>query len=271
MTIQTWWADLPTEQLMESSWERQMNLAGIAEFERKRYKENGDVQEASQTVSGQKTIRKMLDHAERGIAKMQDEILDTTRIARNLRGTVLMVPAETTALLAVKIILDRAYGSLDAEAGVNLQSVCVEVAKAIELELNFRNWVKKSRVNAKAFAEAEGLTKTPKSKAERLMEEGTIDRVKLWHWRKTFAELQEFKWDTLESHYCGEAVVRSVVEALPDQFEIVRIEHGYKSEHRLKITDKFRSSFDDAEARMVKMQVVKKPMLTKPRPWKKEE
>jgi hypothetical protein len=271
MTIQTWWADLPTEQLMESSWERQMNLAGIDEFERRRYKENGDVQEASKTISGQKMIRKMLDAAEKGITEMQDELLNTTRVSRNLRGTVLMVPAETVALLTVKIILDRAYGTSDSEIGVNFQAVCVEVSKAIELELNFRNWVSKSRADAKAFAAAQGLTKAPKSRAERLMEEGKMDRVKLWHWKKTFAELQEYRWDTLESHYCGEAVVRAVVGALPDRFEIVRVEHGHKSENRLKMTPEFRSSFDASEARLVKMQVVKKPMLSKPRPWKKDQ
>jgi DNA-directed RNA polymerase len=270
MAIQTWWADLPNESLKETAWERQMNLAGIAEFERKRYKSNDESKEASETVSGQKMIRKLILEAEAGINRMQDEVLSGTRMSRNTRGTVLMVPAETAAMLVLKIMLDRTYSASNDLEGSNFQLICKEVAKAIELELNFRNWVKKSRETAKEVAKAEGLTKTPKSKAEWLIESEGIDRTTLWRWKQAFAELSEYSWDTLEQHYCGEALVRAVVDTLPQQFEIFVLMRGPHKELRLRMKPEFRAKFDDMEQRVANLQVVKKPMLTKPRPWRRQ-
>jgi DNA-directed RNA polymerase len=269
MAIQSWWADLPTESLKETAWERQMNLAGIAEYEQKRYKSNDKAKDASETTSGQKVIRKMLATAEAGIDMMQNAILDKTRVGRNVRGTVLLVPAATSAMITVKLLLDKTY-TVTEETGVNFQRICKQVAMAIELELNFRNWVKKSRETAKAVAKAEGLAKTPKSKAEWLIENEGMDRTVIWRWKKAFEELSEYKWDELEQHYCGEALVRAVVEALPDHFEIIVLNQGARLESRVRMKQSFRETFNDMEQRTTNIQVIKKPMLTPPRPWRKE-
>jgi DNA-directed RNA polymerase len=267
MAIQSWWADMPTESLKETAWERQMNLAGMEEYEQKRYKSNDKSKDASETKSGQKVIRALLETAEVGIGVMQEEVMNKARMSRTTRGTVLLVPASTAAMITVKILLDKTYNVI--EDGANFQGLCKQVAHAIELELNFRNWVKKSRESAKAMAKAEGLTKVPKSRAEWLIENEGFDRTTMWRWKQAFAELSEYKWDELEQHYCGEALVRAVCTALPDHFEIVMVKKGPRSELKVRMVDAFRQTFDDMEQRTANIQVVKKPMLTPPKPWKR--
>ena len=148
-----------------------------------------------------------------------------------------------------------------------MQSLVREVAKAMEMELNFRHWVKQSRKAAKVYAEAEGLTKTPKSIAERLLEDGNINTGTLTKWRRVFNELNTYKWDDLAEYYCGDALVSAVVGGLPEQFEFCFVSIDGKRPKYVRMTDKYREELDRVEAQIVRMQAVKKPMLTKPKDW----
>ncbi|MDQ2066709.1 hypothetical protein Q9295_10000 [Xinfangfangia sp. CPCC 101601] len=271
MKVQAWWADMPTEQLRESAWERQMGVAGMEAFEQSRYRANGTQKEASETSAGQKLMRKLLTRATEAIEKMQAEIIDRHRVERAVKGTVLMVPADTCAVIALKIILDRTFTIINGTDGFSFQTICKEVAKGIELELNFRNWVRKSKESAKAYAEAQGYKSVPKSMAERLIEDEGRDRQSIWRWKKAFAELNEFKWDNLAQHYCGDALVTTVVEALPDCFVFVSEMRRGKAMKYVRMTPELRKTFEEMETRMARLQVIKKPMLSRPRPWRKED
>lgn len=268
---QMWWKDLPDATLMESAWERQMQLAGAEAFEKRRFKSDNKVEEAHETKTGQKFIRRHINRAAEAIEDMQRKVLKVNRVDRNLRGTVLLVPAETAALLAMRIMLDATYSTTEVEYGANYQVVCKDIAKAIEIELNFRHWVKSSQEAAEAYAKVEGLAKVPKSIAEKLISEHGMSRRTLERWRKTFEELNTYEWDTLEQHYCGEALAKTIIDALPEVFELHSVFRNGKMVRHVRMTDEFRDRFNENEAKIANLQVVRKPMLTRPRPWRKDE
>lgn len=271
MSIKAWWAELPTETLRETAWERGMSLSGIDAFEQARYTASGTAKAASESAAGQKLIRKIIERATTAIEDMQHEMLDLNRVDKNLKGTVLLVPAETSALLTLRHILDKTYATLEREEGANFQVCCKDVAKSIELELNFRNWLKSSKDAARAYAASQGSRKVPKSMAEKLIEGEGVSRRSVFRWKKVFNDLNVYRWDTLEQHYCGEALTRTVVDALPECFEITTIFSRGKDEKVIRMTEAFRKQFDEIEHRVAQLQVIKKPMLTRPRRWTKEQ
>lgn len=201
--IKAWWKDLPAEDLKETAWERQMHAAGLEAYERNYYKANGERRPASESNAGQRIIRTLLDRADAAILERQKELLGVNRVDRNLRGTVLLVPSDTAALLTLKIMIDRTYASPEPELGVNWQVTCKEVSKAIEQELNFRTWLLKSREAALAYAQEHGRATAPQSIAERLITEQGANKRSLYRWRKTFEELQTYSWDKRHTEYAS--------------------------------------------------------------------
>lgn len=270
MTTQAWWKELPSETLTESAWERQMSFSGIEAFEKARYTASGELRAASESTAGQRLMRKLIDRATDSITQMQREVLHKHRTDRNLKGTVIIVPAESSALITLRALIDRTYASPDQNQGYNWQLLANEVARGIELELNFRTWVESSRVAAAEYAKVNGLASVPKSMAEKLIEEEGMTRMALSRWKKTFKELKTYKWSSLEKHYCGEAMIDTVVAALPEAFEKHTFQHPQKKELMVRMTPEFRTKFDDIEMKVAQLQVVKKPMLSRPRPWRKE-
>ena len=264
--IQTWWADLPDDTLVETAWERQMNLSGIDAYENTR-----DHKKASSSASGQKMLRKLVDTTAEAISVMQKEMVGTNRVERNLKATVIVVPADTIALLCLKPMIDRTYGANDPDCGAGYQSLAETISKAVELELNFRNWVESSRQTAADYAAAKGLEKIPRSMAERIIEDQGVTVRGIRNWRKTFSELSEFKWDTLQLHYCGDALLTTVVQALPDQFEIHHVFRGGNNKKHVRMTQRFREQFNNMEYHVASMQMQKKPMLTRPKKWERSE
>lgn len=267
-----WNADDGDSVLVETAWERQMNMAGVEAYEKSRLTAKGDLRETSTTITGQKVLRKFLERSSEAIQRMQKEVLGiTSRTPRNLRATVLMIPEETASLLTLRALLDRTYGVPDIERGYNFQILCKEVSKAVELELNFRHWLKESEKQAKDYAKQMGWKKVPKSLAERLIDERGVSRSQIMKWRMTFEELNEYQWDTLEYHYCGEALITAVVEELKEVFEIHVVMEKGKAMKMVKMLPGFRKQFDDMEFKVSQMQVIRKPMIAKPRRWVKEE
>ena len=257
-----WNPDLQDPVLNESAWERQMQMAGLEAFEKTR-----DGAEAAETTAGQRLLRKLVRKAEEAISAMQKNVLKINRVERELKATVLVVPADTCALLTLRTLINATYAPTNLLQGTPYQAVCRDVAKAIELELNFTNWLRESKEAAKAYAEANGLRTIPKSNAERLLQEHGMDARSLRRWKHTFEALNRYKWDTLEEHYCGEAMVATVVEALPEVFAITNEFVSGRQIKHIHMTEEARRKFDETEARIARMQVVKKPMLTRPKRW----
>lgn len=265
-----WWEDVGDETLTETAWERQMNIAGIEAFEKARYSASGKVQRASETRTGQKTIRKFLDRGGDAILEMQKDLLGIQRVDRTLRATVLMVPEDVAAMLVVRALIDRTYGIADQEKGYNYQLMTKEIAKSVETELNFRNWLHESQKQAKKYAKDNGLAKVPKSLADRLVSEKGVSRASMYRWKQTFEELNTYEWSNLEQHYCGEALLKTVVDALDEAFEIKTVFERGKTTKHVRMKPEFRKYFDDKEANVARLQVVRKPMIARPRRWEKE-
>ncbi|MDO5647345.1 hypothetical protein [Paracoccus sp. (in: a-proteobacteria)] len=270
--MKTWWADMPDPVLMETAWERQMNLSGMEAYEASRYREGTtDLRgSASDTKAGQKVIRRLLEVTETALEALQREsvaVAPRHRTSRSARATLVLVPAETLALLTLKTMIDRAAGCPNPNEGVNYQQTCVQLAGVVETELNFRNWVKESRNAAKAYAEAEGLTKVPRSTADRILAESKVTRSAVWKWKQTFTALSEYSWTTQEKHYCGDALITTTINALPDHFETHNATHKGVLRKYLRTTEAFRHELERIEHQISIHQTVKKPMLTKPKRW----
>ncbi len=260
-----WLWDTKNETLTETAWERQMSLAGIASFEAARR------DAASETSAGQKTIRKLLTRATAGISAMQRAEVHKSRTAQNLKGTTLLIPADTSAIITLRALLDATYGAPQPDTGANYQTAVRVVSKAVETELNFRNWLADSQEDAERYARQEGLKGTPKSLAQRLLEEEGLQRMALWRWKQSFDALNAYKWDTLEHHYCGDALITAVVSALPEVFEIHIVPSRGKRIKHVRMLPEFRRQFDDAEGRIAQMQITRKPMIARPKPWLAED
>ena len=263
--IKVWWKDLPDPETTETVWERQMHLAGLEAYELSRR------DQASETTAGQKILRDLVQRASVAIQKMQEEVLDTKRVSREIKGTVLLAPPDTAALLTLRAMMDGTYSASNFYEGVNYQYLCREVAKAMELELNFRKWLKSSKEAAKEYAKAHDLSGVPKSMAERIMDREVLDRRGIHKWKKVFAELNAYRWNSLEQHYCGEALVSTVAEALPETFKVHNVVKQGKSPKYVRMTDEARERFAQIEDKIAASRVVKKPMLTRPRKWIKED
>lgn len=268
--IKAWWADLPDDTLRETAWERKMYSAGLDAYERSRYYANGSVKEASETAAGQKIIRKLLKPATEAIETRQKELLNVRRVGRELRATVLIVPPDTAALLTLSMMIDKTYSASN-DLGTPFQPLCQEVSKVIEVELNFRNWIARSREAAKAYAKEVGQVSPPLSYAERLMSEEGVSKKQIMRWRKSFKELNAYQWDSLAYHYCGDVLVSTVAEALPEVFEVHSAFQKGKTLKFCRMTEDYINRFAQIETQIAEMQVIRKPMLTKPRRWRKEE
>lgn len=278
--IKSWWADLPTETLSETAWERQMRMVGVEAYEQSRLDKHGNLRPASESRTGQKVTREVMNHvieqASKAIEEHQRGIVGKVRIDSELKGSLLIVPADTAALITVKALIDATYGSNycrsgDDIAAANYQIACKTVGKAIEDELNFRTWVANSREAARAYAQSKGMSKVPKSQAERLVEEQGCNERTLRRWRHVFKDLETYKWKTEAIMFCGEAMVKAVVTALPDHFRIENVmQKGYPIKS-LFMQPEFMQKFTDMEFKAAQLSVVKKPMITRPKPWSKND
>lgn len=264
--IKAWWSELPDTTLIETAWERQMNIAGIEAYENAR-----SGVDATDTMAGKKFLRNLLDRATEGITTIQQEMATITRVERDLKATAIVVPADTCALLTLKPMIDRAYSASDPDVGSAYQGIVTEIGKSVELELNFRHWVAASASAASAYAKSQGLAKVPKSMAERLIEEQGVSRRNLIRWKQTFSDLGSYQWTNEQIHYCGDVLVAAVVRELPEFFTVHLLQSRMKNQKFLKLTDDFRKEFDRIEAKLTNMQMVKKPMITKPRKWTRNE
>lgn len=266
-----WWSDLPDEVLVESAWERDMFASGLDKFEQSKLTGSGGKKGASESSAGKSSVRKLLQDASQAIADMQKTVFKNNRLSRNVKGTVLIVPADTLALISLRHMIDGTYDCPDPDVGYPMQTLSTRISRAVEMELNFRNWIKESEKSAKAYAEEQGYSRIPKSFAERLIEDNGISTRTYQRWKKTFEELNNYQWDTLEKHYCGDALANSVVKGLPSVFEIHFLRKSNSTQKHIRMTPEYREKFDEKEAAIAAMQVTRKPMLAKPQQWSREE
>lgn len=264
--VQVWWEGIPDPILMETAWERQMTTTGM-----ERYENTRDAKNSADTSAGKKYLRKLSDLADEGIKELQRSLVNMARVDRSRKATLLIVPSDTLALISLKVMLNRSYSAAEHDVGYPLHTVVTDIGKAVELELNFRHWLQSSRESAAAYADVNGLANVPKSQAERLIEEQGATQRTLRRWQKAFAELNQYDWDVHEQHFCGDALVGAVVKALPDHFELHLNTRRQKRTKMLRMTGAFRKEFDDLEFSTARVQSIKKPMLSKPERWTKDE
>ena len=256
--------DMQDESLKEAAWERQMNLLGGENFDRAH-----DGKDASETNAGKRVIRNMILEATDAIAQVQKDQLSVRRVPLEYRGALLMVPAETLALITVTRVLDRTYSAAQPENGYQKDLLCRQIGHAVEAEVLYRIWVKESEKAAEEYAKVKGLTKTPKSRAEYLMKEGKVSRTSLTRWREKFSHLSETDWTKETKIYVGEALVETLLATCPDTFEFHRVVKVNNSVWHVRMTDEAYEEFNANHEAVARHQSVRKPMLARPKPWGK--
>ena len=259
------------EVLVESAWERKMHLLGSLSYDSKMLE-----RPATERASGMKFLQDNIRKVEAKIREFQSNTIlernnGTARTERTVRGTVIIVPADTLALLTMKPLLDKTTSAPHPEQGASYSIISRLVGKAVETELNFRNWIATSQEEADQFAIDHGMTHSPVSMAERLVSEHGVTERTLRRWRKSFQELTRYKWSDLQEYYAGDALLNAAIEAMPHAFEIVWPFIRQQKRKSVKITDSFAQKLTDDEIKHSASQTVKKPMLTKPKPWVKVE
>lgn len=253
----------PDSTIREADWERQMSLSGLQNYENMRAD-----QKASGTVGGKKVIRSLIKKAEKSLDGLQHQLLGAERTPMNHKGVVVVVPPETLALIALQAMIDSSYSTGSPERGAGWQGVCTKIGRAVETEHNFRHWLKASKEKAKAYAKERGYDSVPPSLAERMIAEKRLTRWQINRLKNTIEDLSAYEWDIEEVHYCGDAILTTVVSALPDDFEIIYAAARGSNQKFLRMTDRCRQKLDDVEYSVSRMKTTRKPMLTKPRPWK---
>lgn len=276
--ILSWKPDGADETFVETAWERQMQIAGTTSYEKSRLREDGTLRDASETTTGQSTMRQLMAVAEKAIENTQKVLVsERTGAPLDRRGTVVLVPSDTLAMLTVRTLIDLTMQAPEPDTGVTYSRVSRMVSKGVEVELNFRNWLAVEKANVKTWfaseegqkwAKENGVDKPPRSKADKLLDDYGGGERSIKKWAKVFDSLSEYKWDQLASYYCGDALVSSVVLALPEAFEIT---NPFRKGHPVKcirMVPEFHKAFSDKEAQNAMRQTRLKPMITKPIRWK---
>lgn len=270
-----WWKDLPDQTLMESVWEREMHLAAVEHHDRTTLSNEGSRKDSlTETGTGMKLASRYIKQTEAALKPIQMALINgNNRASRTARSTLMVVPAETVALLGVTYLLDTIYRATDQSLGVSYQLASKSIGKLVETELNFRTWVESSKDAARTMAQAQGLSKVPKSKAEWLIQESSVGlseaakRKRRHEWKKSFAELSTYEWTKQELLFCGEAVIHSITTACPEAFQRITPLHLGRLQHRVILTQTLRDTIEDREAQAFETLSFKKPMLTQPKRW----
>lgn len=258
----TWIAGLGNAQIVETAWERQMQIDGMENYENSRLGVS-----PSATNAGKKLLRSLLKKAEGAILTMQSELVGRPRTPRALKATVISIPADTLALITLKEVIDKTYGGADPDNGAAWQSLSRQIASACETELNFRHWVSTSREAARAYAAEQNMSSVPMSYAERMIAEKQGDRTARHRWKQTIKELSEYQWELEEKYFCGDALLSRVCDALPETFERHFLVTSILKKKFIRMVPEARQRFDDIEFSTSNAQCVRKPMLTTPRRW----
>jgi hypothetical protein len=265
--IEVWHAPTGEEPtiLGEVAWERRMQTLGAESHDESNIKSD-----ASETGTGQHNVRKLLKPTTTAIKAMQARLITADRIERTSKGTTIMVPADTLALLALKALFDRTACLAEPDLGVSYAVLSRVIGKATETELNFRHWLTTSDEGALDYAKEKGIN-PPLSLARRMVEERGADARTIRRWQKTFKELTEYKWSELSEYYCGDAVLGAALVGASEAFEIHTPWSKGKPVKNVRMKPDYHQKFHDAEARRSMLQVSRKPMLTKPKKWTPSE
>jgi hypothetical protein len=266
-----WWTELNDPSVTETAWEREMMNSGMDRYEASRLTENGTQKLSSDSAAGQKTIRSMMEVMTPAVAELQKTLIADRMLRIERKAPLILLEPEQMALLLIKLAIDRCHGATDTDLGVNIKGLSKRLGSMIELEVNFKVWVKSSKEAAKAYGKAHGYKSAPTSFAERLMTEQGCNTRRVRDWQKHFEELKAYAWDDNALIFTGDALVGLLYVHLPEHFEKFVAKTNRSNENKIKMTQQGRETFNNLEQTVADMQVIKRPMIARPRQWKRSE
>jgi hypothetical protein len=258
--IEIWRQEGVDPVLSEMSWERDMLTRGTEQHDKR-----NEGTTAAKTATGQSILRKFVKRAEEAIELMQAGV-NRPRVERTAKGTLVVVPADTLAMVALRVIIDRTCTVPEPDVGSPYATVSRLIGQAVETELNYRHWLTSSNDEAKAYAKEKGIA-TPSSFAERKVADLGVTERSIRQWRETIKELTEYKWSDLSEFYCGDTLLQCVVSAIPEGFEVHTPWRTGKPVKCVRMIPSFLDEFHDRESRNAMIQPIRLPMLTVPQKW----
>ena len=267
MTTPNYWGDLGDEVMTETAWERAMLSAGFERFSMSHVRKDGKAIEFSDSAIGEKAIKELLQRAERGVRKLQEQLVTARVVPMPIKMAICTIPADTLAAITLRAALNRIYNSNNPDRGDQYQYVCLRVAQGVENEVNFRHWIATSLEDAREYAIKVGVDKPPMAIAERLIRDQGVNRSTLTKWKRAFEELTTYQWDKVEKHHIGDLLLTAVVKAVPFALVIHLVPGRGNMTNYLKMHDDYRKKLNDRFLALAYMQSAKKPMLSRPEPW----
>lgn len=261
MTINKWWKGLEDPVVLEMAWERLMNVAGAEAYER-----NTEDQDLTQSQVGQRLLQRLLRPATDVVRAYQSEMIKGLR-DHEIRAAALSVPAETVALVTLRYLLDKTFNNVDPHLGCDVLRVAKDVGEAIETECRFRLWVEQSKEQAKEYAKLNGQAKVPRSRAELIIAEAGVSSRTAMTIRKNLKKLAVEPWSEKLRITLGAEVVLPITEALQDVFEVWVRQLPDRKLKMIRMKEEFIQELKGREAKVIQMQVIRKPMLVPPRRW----
>lgn len=250
------------DMLDEMEWERGMMLAA-------QHAHADKPAEGAYGVAEQSVLGRALPRAIEAVEALRASLV-TSQGAASVRGPILMLPGDTSALLTLRCMWDATpiiTGTATAK-GRGMHYLVRTVGEAVVTELNLRHWLATSKASARAWAKERGLATTPRSIAERLISERKVNRRSLTRWRKSFAELTHYDYTNAEKTHIGDLLVNAIVTELCEFF---RIDYGmYKgrTEKRLATTEAFQDEVRIARDKHHFSLTLRLPMIVPPVPWR---
>lgn len=230
------------------------------------YEASRDGRDTSETGAGKAMVRKLINRVTDAIEAMQKSVA-SVKAHHTRKAALIAVPAETLALIVLTVMIDKCYCPEEPALGSLRSSLAKAVGEKVEFELSFRTWVADSKEAAKAYAKDNGLPSVPMSQAERIIQESTLSSPSRAGIRRALQKVTEYKWTPEERLICGDALVFTVVKALPDCFE-TSLESTATSVRKFdRMLPAMVAQIDRLEIARGLNKPSKRPMLTPPRKW----
>lgn len=191
------------------------------------------------------------------LAERQADVGQDKEVALELRGTTLALDPEELAVLALAVCLRVEAEATEAGyTGKPVRTVCLELAQALVIEVQYRRW----QGGADKSVAAAVARRYP------AMDARTWRRL-----RKRLEDVDPLSWSPAERLQIGAALLEAVTTACPEHFVTsTRNAGGGRTETVLGLGEEARRLLDDRTARAEVARPLLMPMLIQPIDWRYE-
>jgi len=248
--------------LAEARWEQE----GIRRAAQ-RYREAAAAADPSALPSGQKLLREVVPALRDRIKELQVEG-QMTMVGRHGQSRwaapIQLLEADILAIITVISALHSV-----GETG-STTVVAHSIAAAVRAEIDYRQWIEEQSVANKAAREAQDWEHVDLVAAFKRRHPEADKRA--WKsFSKKIGHAKAARWDEETSVQLGNALIRALVDAAPDRFEVeLATLVGGRSQKCLRLSPETMELMNDIETRAAVARPMLMPMIIPPIPWRYE-